>query len=89
MELESPDVWDNPENAQALGQKKVALEKVVNGLETLFNGLADIDELLEMALAEEDEEAVDEFFSDIVLELDELEKEVAELEFRRMFSGEM
>ncbi len=67
----------------------MALEKVVNGLETLFNGLADIDELLEMALAEEDEEAVDEFFSDIVLELDELEKEVAELEFRRMFSGEM
>ena len=42
-------------------------------------------ELLEMALAEDDEDAV----NDIVLELDELEKEVAELEFRRMFSGEM
>lgn len=47
--------------------------------------MADIDELLEMALNEEDEDAV----NDIVLELDELEKEVAELEFRRMFSGEM
>jgi len=51
----------------------------------LFNGLADIDELLEMALAEDDEEAV----QDIIDELDELEKEVSELEFRRMFSGEM
>jgi len=38
-----------------------------------------------MALAENDEEAV----QDIIDELDELEKEVSELEFRRMFSGEM
>ncbi len=51
----------------------------------MSNGLADIDELLEMALAEDDEEAV----QDIIDELDELEKEVSELEFRRMFSGEM
>ena len=85
MELESPDVWDDPENAQSLGQKKVALEKVVNGLEKLFTGLSDVDELLEMALADDDEDAV----NDIVLELDDLENEVADLEFRRMFSGEM
>jgi peptide chain release factor 2 len=78
-------VWNNPENAQALGQKKVSLEKIVNGLETLFSGLADIGELLEMSLAEDDEEAV----ADIISELDDLEKEVKELEFRRMFSGEM
>ncbi len=58
---------------------------MVNGLEKLFNSLADIGELLEMALAEQDEDAV----NDIVEELDELEEEVAELEFRRMFSGEM
>lgn len=57
----------------------------MGGLETLFSGLEDIDELLEMALSEDDEEAV----NDIILELDELENEVAELEFRRMFSGEM
>lgn len=38
-----------------------------------------------MSLAENDEDAV----NDIILELDELEKEVEELEFRRMFSGEM
>ena len=78
-------MWDNPQNAQALGQKKVSLEKIVNGLDKLFNGLADINELLEMSLEEDDEEAV----QDIILELDELEKEVEELEFRRMFSGEM
>ncbi len=38
-----------------------------------------------MAVAEEDEDAV----TDIIAELDELEAEVSELEFRRMFSGEM
>ncbi len=38
-----------------------------------------------MSLAEDDEEAV----QDIIDELGELEKEVSELEFRRMFSGEM
>jgi len=54
-------------------------------MEKLFTGLADIDELLEMAVSEDDEDAV----NDIILELDELENEVAELEFRRMFSGEM
>ncbi|RKZ91715.1 MAG: peptide chain release factor 2 [Gammaproteobacteria bacterium] len=85
LELESPDVWDKPENAQALGQKKASLEKIVNGLEKLFGGLTDIDELFEMAVSEDDEDAV----NDIILELDELENEVAELEFRRMFSGEM
>jgi len=68
-----------------LGQKKVILDKIVSGLETLFSGLADIGELLEMAVAEDDEDAV----NDIIAELDELEEEVAELEFRRMFSGEM
>lgn len=58
---------------------------MVDGLEKLFSGLEDIDELLEMAVSEDDEDAV----NDIVLELDELENEVSELEFRRMFSGEM
>ena len=85
LELESPNVWDKPENAQALGQKKVSLEKIVDGLEKLFSGVADIGELIEMAVSEDDEDAV----NDIILELDELENEVAELEFRRMFSGEM
>ncbi len=47
--------------------------------------MADIGELLEMALEEDDEDAV----NDIIMDLDHLEKEVSELEFRRMFSGDM
>lgn len=63
----------------------MSLEKIVYGLEKLFSGLADIDELFEMALAEDDDDAV----ADIISELDDLEQEVAGLEFRRMFSGDM
>ena len=54
-------------------------------LETLQQGLVDANELLEMAGEEDDDAAVDEVAHD----LSALEKRVADLEFRRMFSGEM
>ena len=55
------------------------------GLDQLTTGLADADELLAMAVEEDDEDTVNEVISD----LDKHEKIVAGLEFRRMFSGEM
>ena len=55
------------------------------GLDQLTTGLADADELLAMAVEEDDEDTVNEVISD----LDNHEKIVAGLEFRRMFSGEM
>jgi peptide chain release factor 2 len=57
----------------------------VAGLDKLTTGLADADELLAMAVEEDDEDTVNEVVSD----LDEHEKIVAGLEFRRMFAGEM
>jgi len=57
----------------------------VAGLDELTTGLADADELLAMAIEEDDEDTVTEVVSD----LDNHEKIVAGLEFRRMFSGEM
>lgn len=58
---------------------------MVKTIENLDAGLDDADDLLEMAVEEEDSETVD----DLVNDLSELEKELAKLEFRRMFSGEM
>ena len=84
-ELEQPDVWNNPENAQKLGQERARLEKIVLVLEELVNGLDDASELLEMAVEENDEDSVEAVQADLA----ELEKKVEELEFRRMFSGEM
>ncbi len=84
-ELEDPDIWSNQERAQALGRERVRLENLVNSLDSIGQGLIDAGELLELAADEEDEATL----SDITAELSRLSKEVEQLEFRRMFSGEM
>ncbi|HHI77268.1 MAG TPA: peptide chain release factor 2 [Gammaproteobacteria bacterium] len=84
-ELEDPDVWNDPERAQALGKERALLENVVEGIDELSAGLADAADLLEMAVEEGDEETVEAVAADV----EGYEKRVAELEFQRMFSGEM
>lgn len=54
-------------------------------LDTLGAGIADAGELLEMAAEESDEATV----SELVADLDGFEQQLAGLEFRRMFSGEL
>jgi peptide chain release factor 2 len=58
---------------------------VVKTIDDLEAGCGDAQDLLDMAVEEDDEGAVD----DIVAELDALEAQLAKLEFRRMFSNEM
>ncbi len=84
-ELEEPDVWNDPERAQSLGRERAALELVVETVDVLESGLADAADLLAMAVEEEDADAVDA----VVADLAGHEQRVADLEFRRMFSGEM
>ena len=84
-ELEQPGVWDDPENAQKLGQERARLEKIVVTIEELDTSLNDADELLEMSVEENDEDSI----CSIIDDLKSLEDNVVELEFRRMFSGEM
>ncbi len=83
-ELEDPEIWNQPERAQALGKERVQLDTVVSLLSSLESGLDDAEELLKMASDEEDEETVQSVTEDIAV----LESRIAELEFRRMFSGE-
>ena len=85
LELENPDVWSNPEHAQQLGKEKASLETVVTGIDQNLQFLGDASELLELAIQEDDSATVNEVEAD----LDGVEKTVAGLEFRRMFSGEM
>ncbi len=84
-ELEDPEVWNDPERAQALGKERSLLEGVVNNIDELSSGLDDAADLLEMAVEEGDEETVAAVASDV----EGYEKRVAELEFRRMFAGDM
>jgi len=84
-ELEDPTIWDDQDKAQALGRERAALETVVLNLDQLAQGLEDAEGLLEMAVEESDEESVDA----VVADLQRFERIIADLEFRRMFSGEM
>ncbi len=84
-ELEDPKIWDKPEQAQALGKERGQLEAIVETINELDNGLVDAAEILEMAVAENDEETV----NSVVADLDKFAAKVADLEFRRMFSKEM
>ncbi len=54
-------------------------------IDNMSSGLTDVEELLEMALEEDDEDTV----SEVEQELDTLKQELEKLEFRRMFAGEM
>lgn len=83
-ELEQPDIWNNPEAAEKLGRERARLEKEVGTLQKMSTGLADARELLDMASEESDAEIAHEVSSD----LQQLESELALLEFQRMFSGE-
>lgn len=84
-ELEDPKVWDNPERAQALGKERGQLELIVDTINELDHGLADSEEILELAVDEGDEETV----AAVANDLEKLTAKVEKLEFQRMFSGEM
>nr|WP_220000217.1 peptide chain release factor 2 [Gilliamella apicola] len=83
-ELEQSEVWADPEKAQALGKERVALEDIINTINSLEQGLDDVEGLLELAIEAEDQDT----FNETNLELEQLEKKLAGLEFRRMFSGD-
>lgn len=84
-ELEDPTVWDDPERAQALGKERSQLETIVATIDNLDSGISDGHELLAMAIEESDEDTV----AEVSAEIETLDAQLAKLEFRRMFSGEM
>ncbi|WP_139776578.1 peptide chain release factor 2 [Oceanospirillum multiglobuliferum] len=84
-ELEAPEVWSEPERAQALGKERAALELVVETIDNMTTGLVDAKDLLDLAVEEQDESTVEE----VEAELDSLKSQLEKLEFRRMFANEM
>lgn len=83
--LEDPKVWDDAQKAQKLGKEKRELELVVTTLNAVEQSIQDSRDLFEMAREENDDDTL------LSVEADSLdiEKRVAEMEFRRMFSGAM
>ena len=78
-------MWDDPDRAQQLGRERSSLDTVVETIDSMTSGLADVSELLELAVEEHDADTVEEIES----ELAQMTTHLEALEFRRMFSGEM
>ncbi len=83
--LEDPNIWNDNERSQKLGKERRELEFVINNILKVENGLRDGRDLFEMAREENDDDTLLSVESDSV----EIERVVAEMEFRRMFSHEM
>ncbi|MGH8540886.1 MAG: peptide chain release factor 2 [Stenotrophobium sp.] len=84
-EMERPDFWANQKRAQEVGRERAKLEDVIQPINKADAGLRDAADLLEMAEAENDAATVAEVARDITA----LGKLADDMEFRRMFSGEM
>ena len=68
-----------------MGKEKAELDRVVSTIDQLYSGISDTEELFLLAQEESDDDLLQEAESDLV----QLEQSLAELEFRRMFSGSM
>lgn len=83
LELENPDLWNNPEQAQAIAKEKKSLDDVVLVLDELKSNLKDSDDLLELIIEESDDEA----FASLEASIKRYSKIIEDFEFRRMFSN--
>ena len=85
LTLADPDAWNDRDAAESLARERASLEKTVTGLERLAVALNDAAELAEMAAADGDGETLDEIDGDLGV----VERDLADLEFRRMFDNEV
>ena len=79
---EDPALWNDPKRAQEIGKERKVLEGIVLTLDNIASGIDDNRLLIDMALEEGDEDS----FAAIEEDVAELEKQMAELEFKRMFN---
>ena len=82
---EDPSIWNEAKRAQELGRERKSLESIVLGLGRIDQDLRDATELFAMARADNDDASLQTIETDALA----LEKSVADMEFRRMFSNPM
>ncbi len=83
--MEDPAIWNTPDKAQELGRERSRLDHVVGTLDRIANSLKDAGEILTMAVEENDESTALEVERDVA----RIEQDVKQLEFQRMFPGQM
>src|ERR1700720_1067617 len=83
LELADPAIWQNPERAQTLGKEKARLENITESISIIEKGIRDAEELITLAREEKDLSLLE----IIAVDVDKITKIIADLEFKRMFSG--
>ncbi|MCS6766223.1 MAG: peptide chain release factor 2 [Candidatus Protistobacter heckmanni] len=83
--LEDPKLWDDAKRAQELGKEKKLLDGVVVNLTRITGDLDASAELYELAREEGDEDTLVAIEGDVA----KLSADVADIEFKRMFSGQL
>lgn len=83
--LEDPSIWNDSKRTQEIGREKKLLEDTVVTLESMEQQLHDAQELFQIAKDEADDAALESIAADV----SKVEKVIADLEFRRMFSDPM
>jgi len=78
-------VWSDSKRAQELGRERKSLESLIQSFGRIDSGLRDASELFEIAKSERDDATL----ASIEIDAQGLEKTVADMEFRRMFSNPM
>ncbi len=83
MELAEPDVWEDHERAQRLGQEQVRLNKLVSSVLYIASSLDEIHEWLKLYY--EDSSLVQ--LEDLIVQVEAIKSRVEALEFQRMFGA--
>lgn len=83
--LEDPTIWQHPEKTQNLGKERAQLVDTVTMMEALRKHVLDTQELYELAFNDNDTDMLEA----ISFDAEKLNKQIENLEFRRMFSGKM
>jgi peptide chain release factor 2 len=83
--MERADFWENPQNAQSVGQERTRLEEKVNYWKRLESETSDLNVLMELALEEKDESQSKEIGDKLKAVSEELDR----YETRRILSGRL
>ncbi|MBX4180888.1 peptide chain release factor 2 [Sodalis sp. CWE] len=81
IQLEQPNIWNEPKQARALSKEYSSLESTIKSIQKLTKNLKNTSDLLTLAIEEKDEET----FFEVQSELNDLEIQLTKLELHRMF----
>ncbi|MCF2707365.1 peptide chain release factor 2 [Arcanobacterium haemolyticum] len=88
-ESAAPDLWDDPEKAQAVTSKLSHAQSELEKVDTMAKRIDDLEALLEMAQEEgaEDPEMAAELYADLDSELSSVHSDLDDLQIRTLLSG--